>query len=94
MPNDVAATPLHRVVRQRFVDQCDADEVAIKFIEDAALRLRDEHQSYWTPFIEWWNLEGDDGRVGVVKVQDTTFATVTVLRDQMNFSEVCGFAFV
>ena len=90
--NETAASPtsVHCVVRQRFIDQIEADEVAIKFLEDAGLRAK---ESFWPVYIEWFEHD-NDGRSGILRVVGDVQASVTITRDQHNFSEICGVSFV
>ena len=76
-------------VRQRYQDQIDADGAAEAFLIGLARRFQPMFAT-----VKWWNLEDDDGRAGALLVSGRVVASVTVTRDQMNWSEVCGVAFV
>ena len=82
---------VHATVCERFIDQIDADDHAIKFIEAAGLRAK---ESFWPVCIEWFNYDDADGRSGILRVVGKVLASVTVTRDQNNFSEVCGVSFI
>jgi hypothetical protein len=88
--NGGSSTSVHAIVRQRFIDQIEADEVVIQFLEDAGLRAK---ESFWPVYIEWYEHDSD-GRSGVLRVLGNVQASVTVTRDQHNFSEICGVSFV
>lgn len=78
----------HTAVYQRFQDQLDANNFAEAFLL--------QQSSRYEPLIlkmRWWNLEADDGRVGGLYANGKIVASVTVTRDTMNWSEVCGVAF-
>jgi hypothetical protein len=83
------SAPVHAVVHQRFQDQIDADGFAEAFLMQQFSRYEP-----WILEVRWWNLEGDDGRVGGLFAGGKIVASVTVTRDTMNWSEVCGVAFV
>jgi hypothetical protein len=83
------ATQVHRIVRQHFVDQLEADHLADKFLSLAVKRCKQ-----FPIEIRWWNLEGDDGRMGAVMSGGQIIATVTVIRDQLNESLMSGTIFV
>ena len=87
------AATITKTIRQRFMDQIDADEEAERFLI-ASMHMRD--QTVPRPGqmrLKWWNLEGDDGRCGTLSDGCEVIASVTVTRDDMNWSSVCGVAF-
>jgi len=83
------ATQVHRIVRQHFVDQLEADYEAGEFLNQGLKRCTERPIE-----LKWWNLEGDDGRMGAVISGGQIIATVTVIRDQMNESLMSGTIFV
>lgn len=77
-----------RVIRKHFVDQLEADYEAEQFLLQG-LKLCNEKPIE----LKWWNLEGDDGRMGAVMSGGQVMATVTVIRDAMNESLMSGTIF-
>ena len=87
--------PSTQIVRQRFQDQIDADRAAEEFLL-RAMTIRDQYEPRPAELrVRWWNLKSDDGRCGALSIRGgEIIASVTVTRDDMNWSEVCGVAFV
>ncbi len=81
------------VIRFRFMDQVDADEEAEKFLVSAMQVNKNGNFSPSKFRLRWWNLEGDDGRCGTISYGNEVVATVTITRDDWNWSEVCGVSF-
>lgn len=78
-----------KTIRKHFIDQLEADWEAGQFLNQG---LKHCHKR---PIeLRWWNLEGDDGRMGAVTSGGEIIATVTVIRDQSNESMMSGTLFV
>ncbi len=76
------------VMRKRFIDQIEADYEAGDFLTKGLKQCTERPIE-----LKWWNLEGDDGRMGVVTSGGKIVANVTIIRDQMNESIVAGTIF-
>lgn len=79
------ATQPIATIRKHFVDQLEADCEAGEFLTKGLKHCTDRPIE-----LKWWNLEGDDGRMGVVTSGGRIVANVTIIRDQMNESLVAG----
>lgn len=81
-------------IRQRHEDQIDADEAAECFLLQTMTMIDGSFPRPNEMRLKWWNLENDDGRCGTLSADGRVVASVTVTRDQWNWSEVCGVSFV
>lgn len=78
------------VAVSRYMDQLEAD----KFAEDFLLRVSDMIAQPSFCNIEWHGLDGADGRVGTLRCRGVLKACATVVRDQMNWSDVVAVSFL
>lgn len=77
------------------MDQIEADKEAERFLTMAMNRIDQQPPRPEELRLRWWNMENDDGRCGTLSIRGgQVVASVTVTRDDMNWSEVCGVAFV
>lgn len=78
-----------KTIRRHFQDQLEADYEAGEFLNQG-LKFCTARPIE----LKWWNLENDDGRMGAVTSGGQVIATVTVIRDEMNWSLMSGTIFV